>query len=117
MPIRAHIICTAAMRGHVTNAVQSMVVPSCAPAIEYVAIPEGSSSAAPVMRPGPRTDVNRRRSDGRRLRGFGFTTFRTLTEIRCFAEALHGDPALPASVRATRDPTYRALRPLHTWSR
>src|SRR5260221_14214836 len=117
MPIRAHIICTAAMRGHVTNAVQSIVVPSWAPAIEYVAMPEGASSAAPVMRPGPRTDVNRRRSDGRRLRAFGFTTFRTLAQIRCFAEALHEDPALPTSVPATRDRTYRALRPLHTWRR
>lgn len=34
-------------------------MPSCAPAIEYVTIPEGSSSAAPVIRPGPRTDKKR----------------------------------------------------------
>src|SRR5882672_2506371 len=30
-----------------------MLYPNCAPAWEYVAIPLGSSSAAPVMRPGP----------------------------------------------------------------
>ena len=53
LPMRAHIICTAAMSGHVSNAVQRSLVPSCAPATEYVAIPEGSSSAAPVMMPGP----------------------------------------------------------------
>ena len=29
------------------------LVPSCAPATEYVAMPDGSSSAAPVMIPGP----------------------------------------------------------------
>ena len=53
LPMRAHIICTAAISGHVRSAVQSSLVPSCAPATEYVAIPEGSSSAAPVMMPGP----------------------------------------------------------------
>jgi hypothetical protein len=51
--MRAHIICTAAISGHVINAVQSSLVPSSAPATEYVAMPEGSSSAAPVMTPGP----------------------------------------------------------------
>jgi len=56
-PIRAHIICTAAIKGHVRSAVQSSLVPSCAPATEYVAIPDGSSSAAPVMIPGP-SDLN-----------------------------------------------------------
>src|SRR5450755_4508709 len=53
IPIRAHIICTAAISGHVRSAVQRRLVPSCAPATEYVAMPDGSSSAAPVMTPGP----------------------------------------------------------------
>jgi hypothetical protein len=39
------------------SAVHSSLVPSSAPATEYVAIPEGSSSAAPVMTPGP-SDLN-----------------------------------------------------------
>src|ERR1019366_809665 len=52
-PIRAHIISTAAISGHVRRAVQRSLVPSCAPATEYVAIPDGSSSAAPVITPGP----------------------------------------------------------------
>ena len=34
MPIRAHIICTAHISGKVSSAVHSIVVPSCAPAIE-----------------------------------------------------------------------------------
>ena len=34
MPIRAHIICTAPISGHVTTEVHSKLVPSCAPAIE-----------------------------------------------------------------------------------
>jgi hypothetical protein len=58
--MRAHIICTAAINGHVSSAVQSSLVPSCAPATEYVAIPEGSSSAAPVITPGP-IDFNKER--------------------------------------------------------
>src|ERR1700682_2802716 len=53
MPMRAHINCTQAMSGHVISAVHRSEVPSCAPAMEYVAIPDGSSSAAPVMTPGP----------------------------------------------------------------
>jgi hypothetical protein len=53
LPIRAHIICTAAISGHVRRAVQRSFVPSWAPATEYVAMPDGSSSAAPVITPGP----------------------------------------------------------------
>ena len=53
LPMRAHIICTAAISGQVSSAVQRSLVPSCAPATEYVAMPDGSSSAAPVMIPGP----------------------------------------------------------------
>jgi hypothetical protein len=37
------------------NVSQSMEYPVDAPATEYVEIPEGSSSAAPVMSPGART--------------------------------------------------------------
>src|SRR5450755_2047906 len=60
IPIRAHIICTAAINGHVRSAVQRSLVPSCAPATEYVAMPDGSSSAAPVITPGP-SDFNSNR--------------------------------------------------------
>ena len=59
IPIRAHIICTAAISGQVSGAVQSNAVPCCAPAMEYVAMPDGSSSAAPVIRPGPSLRRNR----------------------------------------------------------
>jgi len=34
MPMRAHIVCTDAMRGHKKTAIQSSPVPSCAPATE-----------------------------------------------------------------------------------
>ena len=34
IPMRAHIICTAAMSGQVSRAVQRSAVPSCAPATE-----------------------------------------------------------------------------------
>ena len=53
MPTRAHIICAAAMSGHVTSGVQSIRVPNVAPAIVNVAIADGSSSDAPAMSPGP----------------------------------------------------------------
>src|SRR5919204_678915 len=53
IPMRAHIAWTATIRGQHATDVQSSVVPSWAPAIEYVAIPDGSSSAAPVTMPGP----------------------------------------------------------------
>src|SRR5512141_2873455 len=64
IPIRAQVIWTAAIRGHVSQAVQSKALPSWAPAIEYVAIPEGSPSAAPVMRPGPIAERKRRSGPG-----------------------------------------------------
>ena len=44
---------TAAIKGKVATAVQSMPYPSEAPATEYVVIPLGSLSDAPVTRPGP----------------------------------------------------------------
>src|SRR5438552_15803384 len=48
------------MSGKVMAAVQRSDVPSCAPAAEYVATPEGSLSAAPVMRPVPSDEKKRR---------------------------------------------------------
>lgn len=40
--------------------VQSMAVPNCAPTCEYVAMPLGSSSAAPVIKPGPKRNTKAR---------------------------------------------------------
>src|ERR1700761_3880720 len=48
-----------AIIGVVMSATQSMVKPVDAPATEYVEIPEGSSSAAPVISPGPRVAKKR----------------------------------------------------------
>jgi len=59
MPMRAHMNCTQAMNGQVMNAVHSIAVPICAPAMELVAMPDGSSSAAPVINPGPSTEKKR----------------------------------------------------------
>jgi len=42
------------IRGNAMNAVHNVDNPNIAPACEYVAIPEGSSSLAPVMIPGPK---------------------------------------------------------------
>jgi hypothetical protein len=42
-----------------TRVGHSSDVPSCAPAIEDVAIPDGSLSAEPVVKPGPSTDKKR----------------------------------------------------------
>src|SRR6266404_6177921 len=46
------------MSGKENRVIHSMSKPNCAPTCEYVATPLGSSSAAPVIRPGPRR-VNR----------------------------------------------------------
>lgn len=67
IPMRAHIIWTGAISGHVSAAVHSIDIPSCAPAREYVAMPEGSSSAAPVITPGPIAKI---RARSRSLRPF-----------------------------------------------
>jgi len=48
----------AAIKGKVIRAVQSVAKPNPAPACEYVAMPDGSSSLAPVMRPGPSILMN-----------------------------------------------------------
>ena len=53
MPTRAHIICTQPINGQVNHAAHRKEVPNCAPTTEYVAMPDGSSSAAPVVTPGP----------------------------------------------------------------
>src|SRR5437762_7985861 len=45
--------------GNVTSAVQRHENPKAAPACAYVPMPDGSSSEAPVTRPGPRTKKNR----------------------------------------------------------
>src|SRR5258706_15907099 len=55
MPILAQVSCTEAINGQVNRAVQRGVKPKDAPATAYVPIPEGSSSDAPVISPGPRT--------------------------------------------------------------
>src|SRR5438128_2343372 len=59
-PSRAHISWIAAIKGNEKNAVHSVAYPKLAPATEYVEIPDGSSSAAPVIKPGPRLAKNRR---------------------------------------------------------
>ena len=58
------------MRGQVRSAVHRREVPNRAPAIEYVAMPDGSSSAAPVTTPGPRMEKKRRMAP----RGFALAT-------------------------------------------
>ena len=52
-PIRAHISCTAPISGKERRESQIRPKPLDAPICEYVAMPEGSSSAAPVVSPGP----------------------------------------------------------------
>jgi hypothetical protein len=52
-PIRADSIWMPIIRGVVNSRVQTRPKRNCEPACEYVAMPLGSSSAAPVMRPGP----------------------------------------------------------------
>jgi hypothetical protein len=53
LPNLAQISCMAVIRGKENNMVQSSSSPNWTPACEYVAIPLGSSSAAPVISPGP----------------------------------------------------------------
>jgi len=52
-PILAHISCIIIIIGNRYKDIHNMPRPNFAPACEYVAIPEGSSSAAPVITPGP----------------------------------------------------------------
>src|SRR5512144_3056473 len=67
-PMQALISWIAVMQGSVRKMVQVNAKPNCAPAWEYVAMPLGSSSAAPVVRPGPR--ALKRRLKCRRVRRF-----------------------------------------------
>ena len=97
LPMRAHIICTAAISGHVSSAVQRSLVPSCAPAMEYVAIPDGSSSAAPVMIPGP-SDFSSDRSQrdgadfGKEELGWAFPSDQALTRFSLVTALVPGRP-------------------------
>jgi len=50
--------CTDAINGKENRAVHSGAYPNEAPVTEYVEIPEGSSSAAPVISPGPNSEKN-----------------------------------------------------------
>jgi hypothetical protein len=52
-PIRAQISWITAMSGYEKSIVHSKPNPNWAPACEYVAMPLGSSSDAPVISPGP----------------------------------------------------------------
>src|SRR2546430_2221581 len=58
--------CIEAISGNVISAVHRVLKPSVAPATEYVPMPDGSSSEAPVMSPGPRTFRNRTAGFGSR---------------------------------------------------
>jgi hypothetical protein len=51
--VRSQISCTAVISGNVTTLTHSSPYPCAAPAWLYVATPDGSSSLAPVIRPGP----------------------------------------------------------------
>jgi hypothetical protein len=59
MPIFAQVNCTAVIIGNVANAVHNMEDPNDALARAYVPMPDGSSSDAPVINPGPRILRNR----------------------------------------------------------
>src|SRR5579862_977155 len=61
MPRRAHMICMAAINGNEKIAVHRGAYPNAAPVTEYVEMPDGSSSAAPVINPGPRFEKNLRK--------------------------------------------------------
>src|SRR5438309_866478 len=52
-PIRAEISWMEHISGSVRHVVHNSPSPNCAPTCEYVAIPDGSSSDAPVINPGP----------------------------------------------------------------
>src|SRR5438034_2551565 len=60
--MRAQMSWIAAISGRLTTAVHSIPVPNAAPATAYVVTPLGSSSAAPVTRPGP--SVRKYRTSG-----------------------------------------------------
>jgi len=53
-PILAHISCIAVIKGYWNITSHNIPKPNLAPAWEKVAIPDGSSSEAPVISPGPK---------------------------------------------------------------
>ena len=53
-PILVHISWITVIKGYWNSASHSILYPNCAPACENVAIPDGSSSEAPVIKPGPK---------------------------------------------------------------
>ena len=53
-PIRAHISCMTIIVGNRNRVIHNIPRPNFAPAWVYVAMPDGSSSAAPVITPGPK---------------------------------------------------------------
>jgi len=59
MAMRAHIPCITAIIGVEMRTNHSIEYPVVAPATEYVDIPEGSSSDAPAISPGPSARKNR----------------------------------------------------------
>src|SRR5260370_21602557 len=59
MPTLAQMNCTEAISGKLISAVHSVPKPNDAPATAYVPMPDGSSSEAPVMSPGPRILMKR----------------------------------------------------------
>ncbi len=63
-PMRALMSWTAIISGVVSTRVHSSPAPKRAPDCEYVASPLGSSSAAPVINPGPRVSTRRRVRSG-----------------------------------------------------
>src|SRR5512138_2377570 len=79
--MRALTIWMAAISGSVNTTVHSTAKPNCAPAWEYVAMPLGSSSAAPVIRPGP--SCRRRRA--KREAAVGRSTARSARQEACRA--------------------------------
>lgn len=56
IPTRAVVNKTNPISGHMNSGAQRTDVPNCAPAMEYVAMPDGSLSAVPAVNPGPRTE-------------------------------------------------------------
>lgn len=81
LPDRAHIICTTARSSHVISAVQRSLVPNYVRATEQVAMPDGSSPAAPAIMPGPSDFSNERIQ-----RVVAEAHIKRLFPVRCSAE-------------------------------
>src|SRR5689334_22436545 len=67
--------------GRVTTAIHNSPYPNCAPACEYVAIPDGSLSEPPVTNPGPKDLKNSLKEDAKdflplgKIMSSSFSTF------------------------------------------